>query len=70
MSAPLPDYTDELWWQCWGLYFHHVQPDDGPMCERCAGGQTPRDGCEEGVRLYDAYRLARIARGEDVPKVA
>lgn len=62
-------YMDALWYRCYGAYLDHVQPTDGrPRCAVCWTADTPNDGCADGVRLWGAYRLARIGRTEEGAK--
>jgi hypothetical protein len=46
----------------WTAYVDHVHPrtEERPPCPVCVGVASPTAGCEEGQRLYGAYRLARI----------
>lgn len=50
--------------ESWTAYTNHVHPRDGVTspCPVCCSAEAPGKGCEEGQRLYGAYRLARIGR--------
>jgi hypothetical protein len=48
--------ASDAFWMSWGKYLDHFQPLDGPPCVGCMAGSTPREGCEEGVRLWDEYK--------------
>ena len=50
---------EEAFWETWGDFLRHVAPDTGPRCAECAASEGPGGGCEEGKRLYEAYRQAR-----------
>ncbi|AWN05226.1 hypothetical protein SEA_IBANTIK_1 [Streptomyces phage Ibantik] len=43
-------------WMAWGSYLEHVQPHGGEPCAGCLEGSHPREGCEEGQRLWDHYQ--------------
>lgn len=48
----------------WARYANHVRPParaNQPACGACCDADKPTSGCETGVALYNAYRLARIA---------
>lgn len=56
MTVPPEDLRATPYWMAWGAYLEHVQPHDGPPCAGCCAGSTPREGCEEGQRLWEEYR--------------
>jgi hypothetical protein len=58
-TVPLVGYSE-----AWTAYVDHVHPRDGetPPCPICVSAEGPGKGCDEGQRLYDAYRLARIGK--------
>nr|BAF03597.1 hypothetical protein [Streptomyces phage phiK38-1] len=64
MSGEIPSYEDERWWLCYGRFFDHISPSQpgAEGCEACTLADTPRNGCEVGVALWDDYRLARIEK--------
>jgi hypothetical protein len=48
----------------WNAYTAHVTPSEGKgaPCPVCVSAESPGKGCEDGVTLYNTYRLARIGR--------
>jgi hypothetical protein len=51
--------SQDAYWMAWGSYLEHVQPHQGKPCERCIAGSTPKEGCEEGQRLWSEHQKTR-----------
>lgn len=62
MTAPVEDRDFDPWYEAWGAFFEHLQPSapGASPCPVCVAAPGPNLGCDEGRRLYGAYRLARI----------
>jgi hypothetical protein len=49
----------------YAAYVLHVAPNESSgrsMCLACTGADQPRDGCADGVALWDEYRRVRISK--------
>jgi hypothetical protein len=51
----------------YSAYVLHVAPNESsgrPMCQACTDADQPRNGCADGVALWDEYRRVRISKPE------